>query len=162
MCRSFLANVNSRSRSLLAVARPSVCRLSESDGDVFLYKTAAVSRHGLQLERRNWSLVYALESYPLRQTLTHDSLTNCTSFFTNLIGKSRLNLAMLASLSTVDRCSCPTLLEKLVNVRKNQARYFRKIYGTGSVFVFSVRLRNKMRFRYFWSSCSTNGISGIT
>ena len=30
----------------------------------------------------------------------------------------------------------PTLLQKLVNVRKNQARYFRKIYGTGSVFVF--------------------------
>jgi len=55
-----------------------------------------------------------------------------------------------------------TLLEKFVNVRKNQARYFRKIYGTGSVFVFSVSLGNKMRFRYFSSSCSTNGISGIT
>jgi len=32
--------------------------------------------------------------------------------------------------------SWTTLLEKLVNIRKNQARYFRKIYGTGSVFVF--------------------------
>jgi len=44
----------------------------------------------------------------------------------------------------------------------NQARYFRKIYGTGSVFVFSVSLRNKMRFRYFSLSFNTNGISGIT
>ena len=62
----------------------------------------------------------------------------------------------------VRRACVTTLLEKLVNVRKNQARYFRKIYGTGSLFVFSVSLRNKMRFRYFSSSCSTNGISGIT
>jgi len=62
----------------------------------------------LQLKETK-SLECALESYWLTQTMTRDSVTNCTPFFTRLIGRPRLNLAMSAWLSTVDRCKCPTV-----------------------------------------------------
>ena len=72
----------------------------------------------------------------------------CQLFCRHVVGQALLNV----SYTVRKTCKCT----------ENQARYFCKIYGTGSVFVFSVSLRNKMRFRYFSSSCNTNGISGIT
>jgi len=62
----------------------------------------------LQLKETK-SLECALESYWLTQTMTRDSVTNCTPFLIRLISRSRLNLAMSAWLSTVDRCKCPTV-----------------------------------------------------